>query len=363
MQLSRTGILHALYVLFCFSAMTTSAGATAFPNQTEGEWTVKDFRFSTGETLPEVRLHYTTLGQPRRDASGHVVNAVLLLHGTTTTGKAFLMPSIAGELFGPGQVLDAEKYYIILPDALGRGRSSKPSDGLHARFPRYGYADMVQTQYRLLTEGLNVDHLRLVLGFSMGGMQTWMWGETHPTMMDALMPLASFPVEISGRNFLWRKILSQSIRNDPDWNNGEYTSQPRHYVTVLPLFKLMTLNAAKLQQMAPTRADAETLYENTAQTTNDANDFLYWLESSWDYDPEPGLGKIVRPLFAVNFADDLINPVELGVLDRVIPTLPGARFAVVPANDTTLGHQTLNQAAMWAPFLKELLDSLPPIPH
>jgi homoserine O-acetyltransferase len=328
----------------------------------DGDWTIHGFRFQTGEMLAELKLHYITLGQPRRGADGRIANAVLMLHGTTGTGKNMLAPTIAGELFGPGQLLDSARYYIILPDGIGRGGSSKPSDGMHAQFPRYGYQDVVEAQYRLVTEGLKVDHLRLVLGTSMGGMQTWMWGEKYPEMMDGLMPIASLPTQISGRNLIWRRVITESIRNDPDWNHGDYVRQPRHFLSAVPVFQFMVLSPARLQQIAPTRRQADALYDSmveTARNTLDATDYLYWFESSWDYDPEPDLGKIKAKLFAVNFADDAINPAELGVLDQQVAKIAGARWVVVPASDKTQGHQTLNLAAIWKPYLGDLLNALP----
>lgn len=215
------------YVLWAVLTMTATSGwAAVYPAPVEGDYVIRDFRFRSGESLPEVRMHYRVLGRPQRDARGVVRNAVLVLHGTTGTGAQFLRAEFAGELFGAGQLLDATRYYIILPDNVGHGRSSKPSDGLHARFPRYGYLDMIETQYRLLTEGLGVNHLRLVIGTSMGGMHTWLWGQMHPDFMDALMPLASLPTQISGRNRAWRRVVIDAIRNAPDWHNGEYQSQP-----------------------------------------------------------------------------------------------------------------------------------------
>jgi homoserine O-acetyltransferase/O-succinyltransferase len=341
-----------------------AAQTRSYPDQTEGDFVIRDFRFMSGETLPELKLHYTTLGTPQRNPDGRIRNAVLLLHGTTGTGKSFLAPRLAGAQFGPAQPLDASRYYVVLPDGIGRGGSSKPSDGLHAHFPRYGYRDVVEGQYRLMTEGLKIDHLRLVLGTSMGGMQTWMWGEMHPDMMDALMPIASLPVQISGRNLLFRKVLTESIRRDPAWRDGEYREQPTQFAYVVPELRFMASSPAKLQQLAPTRAAAVELYDKmleSARRTFDANDLLYWFESSFDYDPEPGLGKIKARLRAVNFADDAINPDELGILERLTPMIPGARYTVVPASERTSGHETLTLAAVWKPYLVELLQSLPKV--
>ena len=338
--------------------MPATIPAPAFPDQREGDFTVRDFRFQRGEVLPEVRLHCTTLGSPVRDQAGRVANAVLLLHGTTGTGKSYLAPSLAGELFGPGQVLDASRWFVILPDGLGRGCSSKPSDGLRARFPRYGYGDVVAAQHLLVTRHLGVDHLRAVAGTSMGGMQTWLWGERYPDMMDALMPIASQPIQISGRNLLWRRIITEAIRSDPDWNGGDYRARPWRWHKVLPLFAIMAGSAVRLQAQAPTRAAADALYEELANPpggTLDANDYLYWLESSWDYDPEPDLGKIRARLVAVNFADDLINPADLGVMERLVPEVRNGSLVVVPAGARTAGHATLTLAALWKPHLEALL--------
>jgi homoserine O-acetyltransferase len=343
------------------AAVLAMPAAGAAPEPREGDFRVREFRFQDGAVLPELRLHYTTLGAPHRGPDGKVDNAVLLLHGTTGTGRNYLAPGLAAELFGPGQALDPARYYVILPDGLGRGGSSKPSDGLRARFPRYGYGDVVAAQHLLVTQGLGVDHLRLVLGTSMGGMQTWMWGERYPDAMDALMPIASLPVQISGRNLLWRRILTESIRRDPDWRGGEYARQPTHWLAAAPLFNLMADGAVHLQAQAPTHAGADALYERllAAAGNYDANDFLYWFESSWDYDPEPDLGRIKAPLLAVNFADDQINPAELGILEPLAARVPRGRAVVVPAGPGTLGHQTLARAAVWKPYLEELLRSLP----
>ncbi len=354
----------ALSVVAMVVMLAAGVEAAPYPDQVEGDFVIRDFRFASGESLPELKLHYTTLGRPQRDAAGRIINAVLLLHGTSGTGKNFLEPGLAGELFGSGQPLDASRYYVVLPDGIGRGGSSKPSDGLHARFPRYGYNDVVEGQYRLVTEGLKIEHLHLVLGTSMGGMQTWMWGEKFPDMMDALMPIASLPTQIGGRNLLFRKVLTESIRHDPAWHDGEYQEQPKLFTYVAPELRFMATSPAKLQQLAPTRAAAVALYDQmveTARRTLDANDLLYWFESSFDYDPEPDLGKIKARLYAVNFADDAINPDELGILQRLTPRIPGARFVVVPAGERSQGHQTLALAALWKQYLVELLQSLPPV--
>ncbi len=347
-------IIGLVLLLLPATAWTASP---IYPNQREGDYSVKDFKFQSGEILPELRLHCTTLGTPRRDKAGRITNAVLMLHGTIGTGKNFLAPGIAGELFGPGQPLDASRYYLILPDGLGRGGSSKPSDGMRAKFPRYGYNDVVSAQYLLVTKGLGVDHLRLVLGTSMGGMQTWMWGEQYPDMMDALMPIASQPTQISGRNLLWRRIITEAIRNDAGWDGGNYKASPKQWLYTAPLFTLMVDSALHLQLQGPTRQEANAFYDKLVGGLSkiDANDYLYWFESSWDYNPEPNLSKIRARLVAVNFADDMLNPAELNVMEKLVAKIPRGRFVLVPASSQTLGHQTLTRASIWKPYLEELL--------
>ena len=285
-------------------------------------------------------------------------NAVLITHGTTGSGAQFIRPEFAGELFGPGQPLDATKYFIILPDGIGHGQSSKPSDGLHAKFPRYGYRDMVEAQYRLLTEGLGVDHARLVMGTSMGGMQTWLWGELHPDFMDALMPLASLPTQISGRNRAWRRMIIDAIRNDPAWDGGDYKTQPPSLRTAAEMLWFMSSNPVVRQKEAPTLAKTDTVLDEFADhymKTADANDVLYAVEASRDYDPGPGLEKIRAPLLAINSADDLINPPELGILEREIKRVPQGRAVVIPLSDKTRGHGSHTLAALWKDQLVELL--------
>ncbi len=331
-------------------------------NRKEGNVVVRDFRFQNGEVLPELRLHYVTLGTPRRDAAGHLTNAVLILHGTAASGAMFLGADFVNQLFAEGQPLDAERYYLIIPDAIGHGGSTKPSNGLRARFPRYGYNDMVEAQHRLVTEGLGVDHLRLVLGASMGGMHTWLWGEKYPDMMDALMPIVSQPVQIAGRNFLWRRVIIEAIRNDPEWNGGNYEKQPSRWVSVLPLGAIMAGSPVQLQVAGPTPDKAKELFDrivDNGRKTLDANNFLYAYESSWDYDPEPNLGKIKAKLLAVNFADDMINPVEIDVTGRAVAKIPNGRAITMPASSQSFGHMNLLHPEIWKPQLVELLKSLP----
>jgi homoserine O-acetyltransferase len=334
------------------------ASAADYAAPVEGDHVLREFRFASGESLPELRLHYRTVGQPKRDANGAVRNAVLVLHGTTGQGGNFIRPEFAGELFGPGQPLDATRWFIVLPDGIGHGRSSKPSNGLKARFPRYGYLDMIEAQRRLLVEGLNVRHLRLVMGTSMGGMHTWLWGQRYPDMMDALLPLASLPTQIAGRNRWWRRIVIDAIRNDPEWQNGNYKTQPRGLRTAAQMLALMGSNPVMRQQEAPTLAKADELLDRAVATSlrnMDANDVLYAVEASHDYDPGPGLEKIRAPLLAINFADDLINPPELVILEREIKRVPHGRAILVPLSDRTRGHGTHTLAAVWKQHLVELL--------
>jgi homoserine O-acetyltransferase len=283
---------------------------------------------------------------------------VLISHGTGLDGTQFLQPQFAGELFGPGQPLDARRYYIILTDGIGHGQSSRPSDGLHARFPRYGYRDTVEAQYRLLTEGLGVNHLRLVMGTSMGGMQAWVWGARHPDFMDALMPLASLPTQISGRNRAFRRVIIDAIRNDPEWHGGEYTAEPSSLRIAVEMLFLQSQNPIIRQKAMPTLKESDAVldrYVADQLKTTDASNLLYQIEASWDYDPGPGLGEIRAPLLAINSADDLINPPELGILEREIKRVARGRAIVIPLSPETHGHQSHMYAALWKNDLLELL--------
>jgi homoserine O-acetyltransferase/O-succinyltransferase len=329
-----------------------------YPAPTEGDYSIRDFKFASGETLPELRLHYRTLGKPEKDAQGKTTNAVLITHGTTGSGAQFIRPEFAGELFGKDQPLDATKFFIVLPDGIGHGKSSKPSDGMHAKFPRYGYLDMVEAQYRLLTEGLGVNHARLVMGTSMGGMHTWLWGELHPDFVDALMPLASLPTQISGRNRAWRRMVIDAIRNDPAWYGGEYKTQPPSLHTAAEMLWLMSSNPVLRQKDSPTLGKTDEVLDKFVEQiakTDDANDVLYALEASHDYDPGPNLEKIRAPLLAINSADDLINPPELGILEQEIKRVPHGRAIVIPLSDKTRGHGSHTVAALWKDQLVELL--------
>jgi homoserine O-acetyltransferase len=349
-------LLATLALTLLLNPVQTAQPST--PTVIEGDFVIKDFTFTSGEKLPELRIHYRTLGTPRQDAQGVVRNAVLIMHGTGGTGGQFTGPNFAGELFGPGQPLDATKYFIILPDDIGHGGSSKPSDGLRAKFPRYGYVDMVRAEYLLITDGLAVDHLRLVMGTSMGGMHTWMWGGMYPDFMDALMPLASLPTQIAGRNRAWRRVVIDAIRNDPEWKNGDYTTQPQSLRTAAQMLWLVGSNPIRRQTEAATVADADRVldaYVANYMRTGDANNILYALESSRDYDPGPALGKITAPLVAINSADDIINPPELQILEREIKRVPKGRAIVLPLSDRTTGHGTHTLAALWKEHLVALL--------
>jgi len=337
----------------------TCANAQDFANRKEGVWVAKDFRFNTGEVMPEMKLGYTTLGNPANEA-------VVILHGTTGTGAGMLNPAFGGELFGPGQALDASKYFVILPDAIGTGRSSKPSDGLRAKFPRYNYDDMVNAQFRLLTEGLNVKHVRLILGNSMGGMQVWLWGVTHPEFMDVMVPMASMPSEMSGRNWMMRRLVIDSIRNDPEWLGGNYVTQPRSW-QFSSVFYAMATNGGHqgLQRLAPTREKADQLLDQRLKGafTGDANDHLYQWDASRDYNPLGHLEKIKATVLAINSADDERNPPELGVMEKALQRIPNARLLLIPGSDQTAGHGTTGQAKWWKSDVETLLKTAPRKPR
>jgi homoserine O-acetyltransferase len=327
----------------------------------QGDFIIRDFQFADGSVMAKLRIHYTTIGRAQKDASGSVRNGVLILHGTTGSGRGFLTPTFAGELFGPGQPLDTATHFIILPDGIGTGESSKPSDGLRGRFPHYGYADMVTAQYRLVTEKLGVSHLLLVLGTSMGGMQSWMWAERYPDFMDGVVPLASVPTQIAGRNRMMRRFVSQSIRSDPEWKNGDYTTQPHGLLGSLEMLFMMTSSPLYLQRLAPTRDSADAFIDSWAAArlrSTDANDFMYQFEASSDYDPSPGLEKIHALVLAINSADDLVNPPELGLMERLIGRVPRGRFVLLPITAETRGHGTHSLPAVWKPYLAELIATL-----
>ena len=340
-----------------------AARAATWPTPAEGDYTIDNFHFASGETLPQLNIHYRTLGTIHKDKKGHVDNAVLIMHGTGGAGTQFLQDRFAGELFGAGQPLDAMKCFIVLVDDIGHGKSSKPSDGLRMKFPHYTYDDMVVAEYRVLTEKLKVDHLRLVTGTSMGGMHTWLWGEAYPDFMDALMPLASLPVQIAGRNRMMRRMYMDSIRNDPEWNNGDYTKQPRGLADAIHILMIMGSSPLQMQKDAPDRDSADKYLEDRVERLmkeDDANDCLYQIDSSRDYNPQPKLGTIEASLLAVNSADDQINPPELGILEREIKNVPHGRAIVIPISDATHGHGTHTWAALWKDQLVELLKESEP---
>ena len=347
-----------MFAMLALAGWSIPACAADYPDPATDDFTIRDFHFESGESLPELRIHYRTIGTLHRNAAGKSDNAVLVLHGTSGSGGSFLSYSFAGQLFGEGQVLDAKRYFIILPDNIGHGDSSKPSDGLRAKFPRYCYHDMVQAQYRLVTEKLGINHLRLVMGTSMGGMHTWMWGEIHPEMVDALMPLASAPVAIAGRNRMIRRMMIDSIRGDPEWKDGEYTVQPRGLEGAMFALFIMLSSPLELYKEAPTREEADRYFDDwiaERRRRSDANDFLYQFESSGDYNPSPDLEKIRAPLFAINSADDEVNPPELGFLEREIKRVAKGRYILLPVSGNTHGHGTHSQPEVWGKYLSELL--------
>jgi homoserine O-acetyltransferase/O-succinyltransferase len=348
--------------LFCalaLLAMFPAQAETVAPATHEDDLVVHNFRFRSGETLPDLRLHYTTLGKPVRDAHGRVTNAVLILHGTSNDARQFFQPQFADVLFTPGGLLDPAKYFIVLPDSIGHGKSSKPSDGLRAHFPKYGYDDMVAAQYVLLTQGLHVDHLRLILGTSMGCMHVFVWGETHPDFADALMPLACLPVQVAGRNRLWRKLAIDAITSDPAWKGGDYKAQPREGLRTAAILKLISGSSAlQMQKQYPGRDAADAYARSRIDddlATLDANDILYQFDASHDYDPSPGLERITAPVMWVNSADDFSDPPELGIAEREVKRLKNGRFVLIPISDRTHGHQTHTWAAAWKDYLAELL--------
>jgi homoserine O-acetyltransferase/O-succinyltransferase len=338
-----------------FALTSALASAADYPAPKEGDWIARDFRFYTGEVLPELRLHYRTVGNPSGDP-------VLILHGTGGSGASMLTPAFAGELFGSGQPLDASKYFIILPDAIGTGKSSKPSDGLRMKFPKYNYDDMVDAQYRLVTDGLGIRRLRLVLGNSMGGMQAWLWGQRYPDVMDALVPMASQPTPMASRNWMLRRMMIETIRSDPDWNDGNYTSQPRSLRLASVFFAIATSGGTlAYQKLAPTREKADKLVDErlAAPAPADANDFLYQWESSGDYDPSPGLERIQAALLAINAADDERNPPETGITERELKRIKNGRLYLIPAGEDTRGHGTTGMAKLWKEELRQLLQVAP----
>lgn len=358
--------LAAAGLAFAFATAAPAWGAPPAPPKpvvTEGDFVVHDFRFRSGETLPELRLHYRTLGQPRRDAQGHVTNAVLIMHGTGGDGAQFLRPQFADVLFAPGGLLDPARYYIILPDDVGHGKSSKPSDGLRAHFPHYDYDDMVSAEHALVFDGLKVDHLRLVMGTSMGCMHSFVWGETYPEAMDALMPLACLPDAIVGRNRVWRRMVVEAIEKDPAWKGGDYAEEPKAGLRNAEDMLSMAGSAPVLWQKLYPTPEAVDRYVASLETSIaalDANDLIYQVESSRNYDPSPKLETITAPVLWINSADDFINPPELGIAEREAKRLKRGRFVLIPIGPDTHGHSTHTWAAVWKDRMAELLKESEP---
>ena len=351
-MLVRVNVMKVVVALALFTASSACAA--------ESDYIAHSFKFGSSETLSELRLHVLTLGTLKRDAAGHATNAVLVLHGTGGTGRQFLAKQFADELYGAGQPLDTTAMFVILPDGIGHGRSSKPSDGLHMKFPKYDYDDMVRATYLLLTQHLRIDHLRLVIGTSMGGMHTWVWGETYPTFMDALMPLACQPVAIVGRNRLWRQMVVNAIENDPEWKGGEYERQPSAGLRTAVDLLLIAGSAPIYMQNTLATRDTVDRYLMTQLTNRmaatDANDLIYQVEASRNYDPSPRLESIVAPVMFVNSADDFINPPELGIAEREVKRVKRATFVLIPASDKTRGHGSHTWAALWKQHLASLLQ-------
>ena len=351
--------IYLISILLPFSVLNICAQAPAFPSPVPGDFVIKSFTFESGKTLPELKIHYVTIGKPEKNKDGMVTNAVLILHGTGGSHAQFLGRGFGGVLFGKGQLLDAEKYFIVIPDNIGHGDSSKPSNGLHARFPHYCYHDMINAQYRLLTEKLGVNHMRLMMGTSMGGMHSWLWGEMYPDFMDALMPLASLPMEISGRNRYFRRMMMDPIKNDPDWQDGEYKTQPiRGLTAAIYTLIMMGSSPLQMQKQMPSKATADSAFDATMKArlaSTDANDLLYQVDASRDYDPQPKLEPIKAKLLAVNSADDAVNPPELGIVEKEIKRVRYGRFVLLPITEETRGHGTHTIAAIWQKYLADLL--------
>ena len=354
-------------ILICVLLVAGTPGVVSaqppqvFPTPVARDFVVRNFTFASGESLPELRLHYRTIGEPRKDADGVVRNGILILHGTGGTGGGFLGNAFAGQLFAKGQLYDAGRYFIILPDNVGHGNSSKPSDGLRMKFPRYGYADMVRLQHRLVTEELRLSHLHIVTGTSMGGMHTWMWGYMYPHFMDALIPLASNPVEIAGRNRVWRKALVDAIVTDPTWKNGDYSEPPRGMASAIGFLLMATSVPLQWQKQYPTAEAADDWLAGQVASrmkNTDANDMIYYFRASEDYDPSPHLEQIAAPLLAINSADDFVNPPELPMIEALIKRVSQGRFILLPISDHTRGHGTHSLPAIWAPQVAEFLEGV-----
>jgi homoserine O-acetyltransferase len=360
-MLKRLLAVPAVLALF---AAPVRAQRPAAPGVT-GDYVIRNFAFADGERLDSLTIHYRTLGTPKRDARGVVRNAVLILHGTTGSGSQFLSPVFANELYRAGQPLDTTRYYIVLPDGIGHGHSSRPSAGLRAHFPHYDYADMIEAQHRLLVDHLGVAHLRVVMGTSMGGMHSWMWGERYPDFMDGIVPLASVPTAIVGRNRMFRRMIMEDITSDPAWQNGDYTSSPRGLRAAMQILFVMTSAPLVQQRTAPTRDRADSSIDAMLDAwvrSMDPNDVVYAFDASRNYDPSGKLGLITAPVLAINSADDQVNPPELGLMEALMPRVKHGRYLLIPISPITRGHGTHTVAAAWKTPFREFLDSLPPLP-
>jgi homoserine O-acetyltransferase len=358
----------------CSAVIVLSVGAVAragqaqapgAPERKQGDFVMKNYKFRSGETLPEVKIHYTTIGTPMKDAGGKIRNAILIMHGSSSPASQVLAASFTGPLVGAGLALDPAKYFLIFPDLLGVGGSTKPSDGLHAKFPKYGYLDMVDQEHRLITEHFGIERLRLIMGISMGGMHTWLWATRYPDMMDGLFPISSLPVKVDGRNLLWRRILANAIRTDPEWKDGNYTEQPHGFLNIMGMFDMLVQSPAGIANYIKSYADADKYVAEAIEETeeeDDANNILYRFEASFDYDPSADLEKIKAPLTVMLFADDELNPAELGVVQKIIPRVKGGKYVMLPAGPQTTGHRMQVQAAAWKDTLVSFLNTLPPMP-
>lgn len=348
-------------LLICLLAQASLAGAQTLAAPERHDFVVKNFRFQSGESLPEVRIHYRTAGTPIRDAGGRITNGVLVMHGSSGDAGQVLAASFSEPLFGKGGPLDAARYFLIFPDNLGNGRSTKPSDGLRAKFPKYGYHDMVTLQHQLVTEGLGIERLKLVIGISMGGMHTWLWGIRYPDAMDGLVPIAAMPAPLQGRNLLWRRILAQAIRTDPEWKNGDYAKPPRGFLSIMPMFDMLVQSPARLAETLTSYAAADAHLKEVEEETleeDDANNILYRFESSFDFNPEADLGRIRAPLLTILFEDDELNPITLGTMERLMPKVTGGRMVVIPASRETEGHRTQVKASVWRHHIQAFMQTL-----
>lgn len=337
------------------------AHAQSLPTPERHDFLVKDFRFANGESLPEVRIHYRTVGTPVRDARGKITNGVLVMHGSSGDAGQVLAASFSEPLLSKGGPLDASKYFLIFPDNLGNGRSTKPSDGLRAKFPKYGYHDMVTLQHQLVTQGLGIEKLKLIIGISMGGMHAWLWGIRYPDAMDGIIPIAAMPVAIQGRNLLWRRILSQAIRKDPEWNNGNYDKQPQGFLSIMPMFDMLVQSPARLGESITSYEKADAHLADVLEETleeDDANNILYRFEASSDFNPEPDLGKIRAPLLTILFEDDELNPTNLGTMERVMPKVKTGRMVVIPTSQETEGHRTQVKASVWREHVRRFMETI-----